>query len=168
MRGGNLWGSGLVQRTMTADRPAASRVQSPVIALGLAVISLVFVGMVAAFDQVQVTTEVPFDSVRTDESGRSLVVSFVGAPPDEGPCGRDYTTDVAEEAEGVLVTLRAVQGDRPGLAVNEACQAVGYLRTVVMNLAEPLGDRPVVDQTSGVVHLALVGEPLEERSLSRW
>ncbi len=100
----------------------------------------------------ELVSEVPFDDLRIDGSGRWLVIDFVGARPGEGPCSAHYGAEVDERPDQVVVRLGAVDDDGPELSEGEACTSEGYIRTLVLPLSEPLAGRPVVDGVSGVTH----------------
>ena len=99
---------------------------------------------------------------RTGADGRSLVVAFVGgAPYEEGvPCTVDYALEVEEDTGEVRI--RIVQVVHPALRLPEACRAAGYFRTVEAVLAEPLGDRRVVDTEFGVERPVFDGRRLAD------
>ncbi len=85
---------------------------------------------------------------RTGRDGPSLLVTFLGRPPyrADDPCSTDYTLEAVETSEEVRVRILAVvresTGDADGVI---GCSAAGYPRAVEAVLAEPLGDRRVVD-----------------------
>lgn len=108
----------------------------------------------------ELVSEVRFDAVRTDASGRSLLVSFVGSQAGDGPCSADYGAEVDQTPGRVVVGLGEVDTDRPQLSQNETCTDLGYPRALVFELAAPLGDRSVVDATSGIAHIPIDGASL--------
>lgn len=103
-----------------------------------------------------------WEGVRTSADGRQLVFTFTGGPPfvDGDPCSVDYTGVAREEAGRVVVERRARAGGE--LAEDQGCAAVGYGRTVTVDLAAPLAGRPVVDASSGITGTAFPGERLWE------
>jgi hypothetical protein len=126
-----------------------------VVGVGMAVVALLVAGALAVLadsGEPEVVAEMRFDAVRTDASGRSLLLSFVGSQAGDGPCGSDYGARVDEEADRVVVGLGTVEDDRPELSDNETCRALGYPRTLLVDLTEPLAGRPVVDRVSGLAH----------------
>jgi len=81
-------------------------------------------------------------------SGRQLTFSFVGGPPD-GPCAEDYTGVVAESPHAVAVAVQSNPGRVQGGPV--ACDLVGHMRSVTVQLASPLGGRVLVDASGAAV-----------------
>lgn len=81
-------------------------------------------------------------------SGRQLTFGFVGGPPD-GPCAEDYTGVVAESSHAVAVAVQSNPG-RPQ-AGPIACDLVGHMRSVTVQLASPLGGRVLVDASGAAV-----------------
>ncbi len=81
-------------------------------------------------------------------SGRQLTFGFVGGPPD-GPCAEDYTGVVAESPHAVAVAVQSNPG-RPQ-AGPIACDLVGHIRSVTVQLASPLGGRVLVDASGAAV-----------------
>jgi hypothetical protein len=90
-------------------------------------------------------TGLRIDSATGTADGRQLTVSFVGAP-DTGdkPCGADYTAEAVESATAVVIIVTSHGG---GFAVG--CTAVGARRTATAELAEPLGQRAVLEVVEG-------------------
>lgn len=86
-------------------------------------------------------------TVSPDE--RVVTFSFIGGPPPDQPCGGDYTGVVAESNHAVAVAVQA----SPGRVVGggNACTAEGYIRSVTIQLASPLGGRVLVDASARVV-----------------
>ncbi|SNY45745.1 hypothetical protein [Paractinoplanes atraurantiacus] len=80
-------------------------------------------------------------------AGNALTVTFTGA---EGPasetCGADYTARTVESPNAVVVVISAKK-HRWGF---DSCDAVGHARTATVELAEPLGERPVLDVEYGM------------------
>lgn len=88
-----------------------------------------------------------FDVVRVEQDGRTLVLSFIGGAPGTGSCTAGYTGEATERGDAVTVHLRATfRGPGDGV---DACAALGYPRTVRVELASVLGDRRLVDGSSG-------------------
>ena len=78
--------------------------------------------------------------------GKQLSVSFTGAPGAGGePCGADYTAEAVESATAVVVIVISHPNPFPG-----ACTAVGARRTATADLAEPLGQRAVLEVQEGL------------------
>jgi len=89
---------------------------------------------------------IAINSATGSSSGRRLTVGFVGAPaPADQGCGADYTAEAVESSDAVVVIV--IEHRNPGLG---ACTAVGALRTATVELAEPLGNRAVLDVQQGL------------------
>ncbi len=74
-----------------------------------------------------------------------LAVTFTGTRgPATEPCGADYHAEAVESANAVVVIVIA----QP-LATNEVCPLVGYPRAANLNLAQPLGQRVVLEARQG-------------------
>lgn len=76
-----------------------------------------------------------------DASGLILTVDFIGAP-DTGdkPCGADYTAEAVESDTAIVVIVYEHANTQL-----VACSLVGGFRTAQVTLAEPLGDRTLID-----------------------
>ncbi len=86
------------------------------------------------------------DTVEVSADGRDLLVTFVGSPhPASEPCGEDYTGEAVESDLAVVVII--VRHSRLG---PETCTGIGAVRTTTITLAEPLGDRTVLDVQQGM------------------
>jgi hypothetical protein len=95
----------------------------------------------------QAQTGQPFDSYQVAQDGRTVVVAFVGAPDQPGPCGWDYVAQASETSERVYIRVHGVPHDLDGPG-QVACPAIGQRRTAEVRLQTPLGDRAVVDGTT--------------------
>jgi hypothetical protein len=90
---------------------------------------------------------VRIDSGSGTVGGRTLTVSFVGAPlPADQPCGEDYTGDAVESDLAVVVIVTR----HPHTALGEACSLVGASRAATVTLAAALGDRAVLEVQQGL------------------
>jgi hypothetical protein len=86
------------------------------------------------------------ESATTTTPGRQLTVAFTGAPgPGSQPCGADYSAEAVESGYAVVVIVIA----RPH-AANETCPAIGARRTTTVDLAQPLGERAVLEVQQGL------------------
>ena len=86
------------------------------------------------------------ESASTTTPGRQLTVAFTGAPgPGSQPCGADYSAEAVESANAVVVIVIA----HPH-AANETCPAIGARRTTTVDLAQPLGERSVLEVQQGL------------------
>ena len=89
---------------------------------------------------------ISIDSASGTVGGRELTVSFTGAPqPGDQVCGADYTAEAVESPQAVVVIVIA----HPH-ASGEACRLVGAPRTASVQLAEPLGERAVLEVKEGL------------------
>ena len=84
------------------------------------------------------------DSARADRSGTSIAISFVGAPPGNGPCDAQYRANAVADHRAVAFTITAIS--RPA-SPDTVCTTIGYLRTVVLHLSTPLGKRVLISGT---------------------
>lgn len=75
---------------------------------------------------------------------RTLVLSFTGAPPGDGPCGSRLRVVAEQSPEQVRLT---VLDDRTVEDVGEtvACPAIGHDWRLPVELDQDLGSRPVLD-----------------------
>jgi hypothetical protein len=94
------------------------------------------------------------ESATTTTSGRQLTVTFTGAPkPADQPCGVDYSTEAVESSTAVVVIVIM----HPH-AANGICTAIGASRTATVELAQPLGERAVLEVRQGIpVELTISG-----------
>jgi hypothetical protein len=77
---------------------------------------------------------------------RKLTVSFTGAVKGaDQPCGADYTAEAVESDLAVVIVVTAHEHAAVG-----ACTGAGKTRTAVATLAEPLGERAVLEVTQGL------------------
>ena len=84
-------------------------------------------------------------------AGRQLTVTVIGSPgPASQPCGADYDGEAIESDLGVVVIVRERRYVPDPNASPIACAAVGAFRKVTVQLAEPIGDRAVLDPQEGV------------------
>lgn len=78
--------------------------------------------------------------------GRQLTVAFIGAPDTaDKPCGEDYTAEAVESNTAVVVIVTRHRNGFVG-----GCSAVGASRTTTVELAEPLGERAVLEVKEGL------------------
>jgi hypothetical protein len=80
------------------------------------------------------------------DDGRTLKFGFTGGSG-TGPCAVHYQPLVAESQSAVAVAVQAAPSTS---ACNGPSDAVGYLRTVYVSLAGPLGGRVVLDATGNL------------------
>jgi hypothetical protein len=86
------------------------------------------------------------ESVEVSTDERLLLATFTGSPdPASEPCGIDYTGEAVESDLAVVVII--VQHRRPW---PETCADIGAVRTTMVALAAPLGDRAVLDAVQGL------------------
>ena len=84
------------------------------------------------------------DSARANRAGTSITISFVGAPPGNGPCDARYLANAVADRRAVAFTITAIS---PPASPNTICTAIGYLRTVVLHLSTPLGKRALISSS---------------------
>lgn len=85
-----------------------------------------------------------FDGARIlDDEGGVLLVSFTGGAEGTGPCTSTYSGGATETTTEVVVRLRA-----RGSGADITCPALGYARTVPLELAKPLGERRLIDAST--------------------
>jgi len=85
------------------------------------------------------------ESAKVSADDRRLTVAFTGSPGTAAePCGADYTGRSVESANAVVVIV-----DERRHAANEMCTAIGAMRTTTVELAQPLGDRAVLEVVQG-------------------
>ena len=79
-----------------------------------------------------------WDSARSSADGLQLLVQFIGAPEFKpgDPCTADYTATIAESEDQVALTI---DGSRPAGLLE--CSAAGVRRSLLIGLANPIGDR---------------------------
>jgi hypothetical protein len=94
------------------------------------------------------------ESATTTTPGRQLTVAFTGAlRPGSQPCGADYSAEALESANAVVVIV--IAHPHPG---GETCAAIGVRRTTTVDLAQPLGERAVLEVRQGLpVPLTITG-----------
>ncbi len=81
--------------------------------------------------------------------GRTVSYGFTGGPDQQGDCGAQYTASAKESAAAVVIEVRQLppqqtQQTGPRRADDGTvlvCNAMGYHRTVTVQLAAPLGGR---------------------------
>lgn len=97
-------------------------------------------------------TPTPGDGLRPESfdlvpGGRTLRLTFTGAPDEPGPCGADYRGQAFESDRAVVVAVVPVP--RESSRQDVACPAIGAVRTVDVTLHRELGDRTVLSLADG-------------------
>jgi hypothetical protein len=88
---------------------------------------------------------ISIESATGGKASTGLTVTFTGAQrPATEPCGVDYLAEAVESANAVVVIVIAQPHSN-----NEVCSLAGYARTATVNLARPLGQRPVLEARQG-------------------
>jgi hypothetical protein len=88
----------------------------------------------------------PIESATTTTNSRQLTVTFTGTPqPGSKPCGADYSTEAVESASAVVVIV--IEHPYPA---GQSCAGVGARRTTTVDLAQPLGERAVLEVQQGL------------------
>jgi len=86
------------------------------------------------------------ESFTASPDGRTLTVTFVGAPrPASEPCGADYTATAVESSHAVVVVVD--EHVAPG---DQACSSIGARRTATAPLTAPLAGRAVLEVRQGM------------------
>jgi hypothetical protein len=88
------------------------------------------------------------DSATTTTRGSQLTVAFTGSlRPASQPCGTDYRAEAVESANAIVVIVIEHRQ-----AADEDCSGAraGAPRTTTVNLAQPLGERAVLDVQQGL------------------
>jgi hypothetical protein len=83
---------------------------------------------------------------RLSADGRTLTVTFGGAPWGKGPCDLEYSLATAASKTGVALALQAHQAHRDPNAVCALNETLDHIVTV---LSAPLGNRVVIDADNG-------------------
>lgn len=86
------------------------------------------------------------DSARSNRSGTAITISFIGAHPGTGPCDARYSASAVSDRQAVAYTIRTITTP---LRPRTVCAAIGYARTTVLHLAQPLGARVLISSTDG-------------------
>jgi hypothetical protein len=86
------------------------------------------------------------DSATADASGKTITISFAGPPAGTGPCEANYRVTAVGNSRAVAFTIATIAAPvPPGLA----CPALAVSRSVVLQLAAPLGARVLVSAADG-------------------
>lgn len=113
-------------------------------------------------------------AARTSADGRSVLLVFTGgaSPDPNDPCSKDYRVDVDESDDRVALGIVTISNEveRSGdVDVDEAidigCEALGYPRTVTVDLDAPLGTRTVFDSFLGTTRTVFDGSTLAEPTM---
>ncbi|MET7671148.1 hypothetical protein [Micromonospora luteifusca] len=88
---------------------------------------------------------IAIESVTGARAATQLTVTFTGTRgPATVSCGADYHAESVESVNAVVVIVIAQHHD-----TIEVCPMAGYSRTATLNLAQPLGERVVLDVRQG-------------------
>lgn len=89
---------------------------------------------------------VSIDQATGTPGARKLTVSFSGAEKNgDQPCGADYTAEAVESSLAVVVIVIEHRN-----TTEATCRLVAKTRTAVVTLADPLGERAVLEVTQGL------------------
>lgn len=104
-------------------------------------------GVVSGGESTASVGTVRWDGARLD--GDRLTLYFTGARPARAgdPCSRAYEAVAEPTEDTMVVTVRAFAA--APAPPDQGCEAVGYSRSVTVNLPEPLRGRTVVDGATG-------------------
>lgn len=83
----------------------------------------------------------PWEGARTD-GDRAVILSFTGAAPGDGPCEAEYVGTARVRFGAMAVSVAPVEES----SGDEICPAIGYTRTLRVELPEPLDGRHLVDE----------------------
>ncbi|BCY08024.1 hypothetical protein [Actinoplanes sp. L3-i22] len=84
-------------------------------------------------------------AAKGDPAATRMTVTFTGAVrPATEPCGIDYVAEAVESARAIVVIVLSQNH-----ASGETCTLVGAERTADVNLAQPLGQRAVLEVQQG-------------------
>jgi hypothetical protein len=86
------------------------------------------------------------DSATADRPGRAIKISFIGAHAGNGPCDARYSASAVSSSQAVAYTIKTITTPAPP---HTFCSDVGYTRTAVLHLREPLGARVLISSTDG-------------------
>lgn len=84
------------------------------------------------------------NSARLSGDGRTLTLSFIGAPKGDKPCDVRWYSAKALQSRA-LVTYWVTPHTAPGTGADMVCPLVGQTRTATLTLATRLGHRPLID-----------------------
>lgn len=132
--------------------------------------------------------QLPLSDAVLNRDGVSIEVPLIGGRPGEptNPCARNYELTVHETNTEVRLALFELRPGTPDTGSEEyACTDEGHGWRLTATLEQPLGDRPLVNDTTGlpeaVTNLATILEPtyvpagwepqpvnLYDRQLERW
>jgi len=96
---------------------------------------------------------ISIEKAAVEPGGRRLTVTIPGSPgSSKEPCGADYTAEAIESANAVAVIVHSVSYEQahPGEGLPRACPAIGAFRQATVDLAEPLGNRAVLESRTGM------------------
>jgi hypothetical protein len=86
------------------------------------------------------------DSAKSAASGRSITISFPGAPAGTGPCEANYRASAVGDPRAVAFTITTIATP---VGPGQACPALAVTRSVVLHLTRPLRARVLVSATDG-------------------
>jgi hypothetical protein len=93
---------------------------------------------------------ISIDSATGTGDSRDLEVGFIGAKS-SGPCGQDYTAEAVESELAVVVIVTGRPTATPDDSAEvSGCRLVGFTRTALVHLDEPLGERAVLEVQQGL------------------
>jgi predicted small lipoprotein YifL len=102
----------------------------------------------APWDSAHPPLGLSFLTAKSTSDGRTVTVDFTGAQfGADQPCGKDYTLEAVTSVHAVVIIVRTV--DYKGLAGFGACNMMGFPRTASVQLPEPLGNRVLLEGTTG-------------------
>jgi hypothetical protein len=120
--------------------------------------SAIFTVTPPSWDPNNAPSGLAIERAATSVGGRRLTVSFTGSPATgDKPCGYDYTGEAVESDNAVVVIVLA-HTSVPPPGPGGGCPAIGAPRTTTVDLAEPLGERAVLEVQQGLPVLVVITE----------
>ncbi len=78
-------------------------------------------------------------------TGTDLTIHLIGAPAGTGACDANYSATAAAATHAVAVAIHTITSGKH--SPNGLCVLGGFQRQVTVHLAQPLGDRVLIDST---------------------
>jgi hypothetical protein len=86
------------------------------------------------------------DSARSNRTGTTIRISFIGAASGNRPCDASYSASSVANPRAVAFTIKT---HTPPGAPDTVCAAVGYTRQATLHLTRPLGRRVLISAIDG-------------------
>jgi hypothetical protein len=102
----------------------------------------------APWDSAHPPLGLSFLTAKSTSDGRTVTIDLVGAQfGADKPCGKDYTLEAVTSIHAVVIIVRTV--DYKGLGGFGGCNAMGFPRIASIQLPEALGNRVLLEGTTG-------------------